>query len=53
MSADKDERRTELRERLKRYRVLKRETTDPIAIGFLHDIVSELEGDLDATDFEH
>ena len=50
VSADKDERRAELRERLMRYRILKRETTDPIAIGFLHDIVSELEGDLDGMD---
>jgi hypothetical protein len=52
MSDDQDERRAELRERLMRYRLLERETTDPIAIGFLHDIVSELEGDLlDATDY--
>jgi hypothetical protein len=45
---DNDERRAELRERLMRYRILERETTDPIASRFLHDIVSELEGDLDA-----
>jgi hypothetical protein len=50
MADDKDERRVELRERLMRYRILERETTDPIASGFLHDIVSELEDDLDATD---
>lgn len=45
---DNDERRAELRERLMRYRVLERETTDPVALRFLHYIVSELEGDLDA-----
>jgi hypothetical protein len=36
----------ELRERLMRYRVLEQETTDPLASGFLHDIVSELEAAL-------
>src|ERR1700727_2950230 len=49
-NAEKEERGAELRERLMQYRILKRETTDPIAIGFLHDIVSELEGDLDGMD---
>ena len=50
MSDDQDERRAELRERLMRYRLLERETTDPVASAFLRDIVSELEGDLDVTD---
>ena len=31
---------------VERYRVLARETTDPLASGLLRDIVSELEADL-------
>jgi hypothetical protein len=34
------------KEHRKRYRVLARETTDPLASGLLRDIVSELEADL-------
>jgi len=33
-----------------RYRILEREITDPVASGFLHDIVLELEDDLEAMD---
>ena len=36
----------EHRHRVERYRVLARETTDPLASGLLRDIVSELEADL-------
>ena len=36
----------ERRDRLARYRAMEREVTDPLAAGLLHDIVSELEGDL-------
>jgi hypothetical protein len=50
MADDKDEKRAELRDRLMRYRILERETTDPVASGFLYDIVLELEGDLEAPD---
>jgi hypothetical protein len=45
-----EERRAELREKLMRYRILERETTDPVASGLLHEIVSELESDLKTTD---
>jgi methionine salvage enolase-phosphatase E1 len=38
----------ELREKLMRYRILEQETTDPLAIGFLRDIVTELEASLEA-----
>jgi hypothetical protein len=37
----------ELRERLMRYRILEQETTDPLASGFLRDIVTELEASLE------
>ena len=37
----------ERRHRVERYRVLARETTDPLASGLLRDIVSELEADAD------
>jgi len=50
MAGDKDDRRAELQEKLMRYRILEHETTDPVASGFLHDIVLELEGDLKAMD---
>ncbi len=50
MTDSKNETRADLWDKLMRYRILQRETTDPIAVGFLHDIVSELEGDLNATD---
>jgi len=36
----------ERRNRVERYRVLARETTDPIAARLLHDIVLELEAEL-------
>jgi hypothetical protein len=36
----------ERRDQVARYRVLEQETTDPLAAGLLHDIVSELEADL-------
>ena len=36
----------ERRDRLARYQAMEREVTDPLAAGLLHDIVSELEGDL-------
>jgi hypothetical protein len=34
------------RDRLARYQAMQREVTDPLAAGLLHDIVSELEDDL-------
>jgi hypothetical protein len=37
----------ERRHQVERYRVLARETTDPLAAGLLRDIVSELEADND------
>jgi hypothetical protein len=36
----------ERRHQVERYRVLKRETTEPLAALLLHDIVLELEADL-------
>jgi len=36
----------ELRDRVERYRILERETTDPIAARLLHDIVLDLEAEL-------
>jgi hypothetical protein len=30
-----------------RYRLMEQETTDPLAVGLLRDIVSELEGEMD------
>jgi hypothetical protein len=36
----------ERRHQVERYRVLARETTDPLASGLLRDIVSELEADV-------
>jgi hypothetical protein len=35
----------ELRDRVERYRILERETTDPIAARLLHDIVLDLEAE--------
>jgi hypothetical protein len=49
MADDKGKKRAELRDRLMRYRILERETTDPVASEFLHDIV--LEFLLEATDY--
>ena len=36
----------ERREQLLRYRAMERESTDPLAVGLLHDIVLELQADL-------
>jgi hypothetical protein len=35
-------------EQLLRYRAMERESTDPLAVGLLHDIVLELQADLQA-----
>ncbi|KGT73019.1 hypothetical protein MA20_46905 [Bradyrhizobium japonicum] len=43
-----DSERKERVDRLERYRVLEDETTDPLAAGLLHDIVEELEAELEA-----
>jgi hypothetical protein len=40
------ESRKERRDQVARYRVMEQETTDPLAAGLLHDIVSELEANL-------
>jgi hypothetical protein len=37
----------ERRDQIARYRVLEQETTDPLAVRLLHDIVLELEADLE------
>jgi hypothetical protein len=50
MTEDRDEKRAELGEQLMRYRVLERETTDPVAGLLLHDIILELEGCLKSSD---
>jgi hypothetical protein len=44
---DDDREHRELEERVMRYRVMEREVTDPLAIGLLHDIVTELEAALE------
>jgi hypothetical protein len=44
---DDDREHRELEERMMRYRVMEREVTDPLAIGLLHDIVTELEAALE------
>ena len=36
----------EHRDRIERYRILERETTDPLAVRLLHDIVLDLEAEL-------
>jgi hypothetical protein len=36
----------ERREQLLRYRAMEQESTDPLAVGLLHDIVLELQADL-------
>ena len=38
---------SELRDYLMRFRAMEAETTDPIAMRFLHDIVVDLEAELD------
>jgi hypothetical protein len=48
MSIMNGETMSELREQLMRYRVLEQETTDPLASGFLRQIVAELEAGLEA-----
>ena len=45
--AEREEQDSELRNHLMRFRVMEAETTDPIAICFLHDIVVDLEAELD------
>jgi hypothetical protein len=37
----------ELREMIMRYRVMEEETSDPIAVRLLHDIIADLETELD------
>jgi len=37
----------EQRNRVERYRILAQETTDPIAVRLLHDIVLDLEAELE------
>ena len=39
----------ERRDRVERYRILEQETTDPIAARLLHDIVLDLEAELDGS----
>jgi hypothetical protein len=39
----------ERRNQVERYRILARETTDPIAARLLHDIVLDLEADLEGS----
>jgi hypothetical protein len=39
----------ERRNQLERYRILARETTDPIAARLLHDIVSDLQVELEGS----
>jgi hypothetical protein len=44
--ADSEERK-ERRNQVARYRLMEQEATDPLAVGLLRDIVSELEGEMD------
>jgi hypothetical protein len=44
---ENDREETALREMVMRYRMLEKETSDPIAARFLHDIVADLEAELD------
>ena len=44
--AELDEQESELRNHLMRFRAMELETTDPIAVRFLHDIVVDLEAEL-------
>jgi hypothetical protein len=37
----------DIQDRLMRFRLMETETTDPIAMRFLHDIVLDLEAELD------
>jgi hypothetical protein len=39
----------ERRNQVERYRILAQETTDPIAAGLLHDILLELEAELEGS----
>jgi hypothetical protein len=41
-----NESQEELREKIKRYRILEDETTDPLAARLLREILSDLEADL-------
>ena len=45
--AELDGQESELRDHLMRFRAMEAETTDPIATRFLHDIVVDLEAELD------
>jgi hypothetical protein len=45
--AELDGQKNELRIHLMRFRAMEAETTDPIAIRFLHDIVVDLEVELE------
>ena len=45
--AERDGQESELYIDLMRFRVMEAETTDPIAMRFLHDIVVDLEAELD------
>jgi hypothetical protein len=47
---DEDREQRELQERVMRFRAMEREVTDPLAIGLLHDIVTELEAALEKPD---
>jgi hypothetical protein len=47
---DEDREQRELQERVMRFRAMEREVTDPLAIGLLHDIVTELEEALEKPD---
>ena len=49
MDDDNREQR-ELQERVMRLRMMEREVTDPLAIGLLRDIVTELEATLEQPD---
>jgi hypothetical protein len=50
MDDDDDREQRELQERVMRFRIMEREVTDPLAIGLLHDIVTELEAALEQPD---
>jgi hypothetical protein len=45
--AERESDEDEIQDRLMRFRLMETETTDPIAMRFLHDIVLDLEAELD------
>jgi hypothetical protein len=45
--AELDKQESELLNELMRFRVMEAEATDPLAVRFLHDIVADLEAELD------